>query len=214
MFRGAYPDDVLDDFRTVTPDLAHIHDGDLQQIARPFDALGVNYYRRYHVRHEEGASAGRGTSAWPGSTDILLVEPAAPKTASGWAVEPEGLCEALVAVTRDYDAPAVVRARVGVRVPRRAGRRRSCARRRTRPLSSTPHLRAANDAIQRGVDLRGYFVWSFLDNFEWAEGYTRRFGLVHVDFDTLARTPKASAHWYAGLCAGDTLDPESGPSGP
>ena len=63
------------------------------------------------------------------------------------------------------------------------------------------HLRACHDALAAGVDLRGYFVWSLLDNFEWAEGYRQRFGIVHVDFATQARTPKASAVWYSRSCA-------------
>jgi beta-glucosidase len=74
------------------------------------------------------------------------------------------------------------------------------------------HLRAARAAMASGVDLRGYSVWSLLDNFEWAEGYRYRFGIVHVDFDTMARTPKASAHWYAAVAAaGALVDPAAEP---
>jgi beta-glucosidase len=207
VLRATYPDDVLEDFQAVMPGLAHIHDGDLQQIARPLDALGINYYRRYHVRSERGASAAPGTSAWPGSPDIRLLDPDGPKTAGGWAVEPDGLREVLDAVTREYAPPPLYVHESG------------CACRdhvatdgqvhdhdRIRYLDA--HLRSAREAMHRGVDLRGYFVWSFLDNFEWAEGYTHRFGIVHVDFETLVRTPKASAHWYADIRARNTLDPE------
>ena len=68
------------------------------------------------------------------------------------------------------------------------------------------HVRAAERAVDAGVDLRGFFVWSFLDNFEWAEGYAHRFGVVHVDFRSLARTPKASARWFAGVIARNAVD--------
>src|SRR5690606_35595402 len=83
--------------------MAHVRDGDLAQISRPIDALGLNYYRRHHVRHRPGASAG--PSTWPGSPDVELVDPGSPTTALGWAIEPDGLVEALVAVTKDYDPP-------------------------------------------------------------------------------------------------------------
>ena len=99
---GRYPADVLDDFAAVS-DLAHIRDGDLEQIARPLDALGVNYYRCYHVRHAPGASAS--PSPWPGSPDVAIAEPATTPTSNGWAVEPEGLYDALVRVASDYDPP-------------------------------------------------------------------------------------------------------------
>ena len=95
VLRGAYPDDVLEDLAPVS-DLGHIRDGDLAQIARPIDALGLNYYRRYHVRHEPAASAP--PSPWPGSPDVGFAAPAHTPTSNGWAVEPDGLFDALVAV--------------------------------------------------------------------------------------------------------------------
>ena len=104
VLHGRYPDDVLDDFSPVS-DLAHIHEGDLAQISRPLDALGVNYYRRYHVRHAPGASAHGPSAQWPGSPDVELVTPPGPLTDGGWAVEPEGLREALVALTETYHPP-------------------------------------------------------------------------------------------------------------
>src|SRR5690606_37960043 len=95
-----YPADLVQD-RAALTDMAHVRDGDLAQISRPIDALGLNYYRRHHVRHRPGASAG--PSTWPGSPDVELVDPGSPTTALGWAIEPDGLVEALVAVTKDYD---------------------------------------------------------------------------------------------------------------
>jgi beta-glucosidase len=204
---GRYPDDVLDDLVSVS-DLSHIHDGDLGQISRPIDALGVNYYRRYHVRHEPGASAP--PSEWPGSEDVRVLDAPDPATANGWRVEPAGLTEALVRLATDYDPPPLYVHESGgafADVPGADGRVVDA----DRIAYLDGHLRACRDAIAAGVDLRGYFVWSFLDNFEWAEGYAHRFGLVHVDYATQRRTPKASAAWYAGVAAANALGPDPDP---
>ena len=215
---GRYPDDVLADFATVS-DLAHIRDGDLAQISRPIDALGLDYYRRYHVRHAPGASARPPAAQWPGSPDVELVTPPGPLTSGGWAIEPDGLYEALVAITRDYDPPPLYIHENGAAFSDAVGAD-GIVDDADRIVFLDGHLRAAHRAIAEGVDLIGYFVWSFLDNFEWAEGYAHRFGIVHVDYDTLARTPKASARWFArggpqqlaagpaGLTAAEELLPE------
>jgi beta-glucosidase len=195
---------VLADFAAVS-DLAHIHDGDLAQISRPIDALGVNYYRRYHVRHAPGASTAPPDCPWPGSPDIELVAPGEPTTAGGWAIEPDGLHEALRAVTSEYRAPPLYVHEGGAAfddVPDANGDVDDT----DRIAYLDAHLRAAHDAIESGVDLRGFFVWSLLDNFEWAEGYAHRFGIVYVDFATLARTPKASARWYSRVARARALE--------
>jgi beta-glucosidase len=197
---GRYPDDVLADFATVS-DLAHVRDGDLAQIARPIDAVGANYYRRYHVRHRAGASARPPESQWPGSPDIELFTPPGPTTDGGWSIEPDGLREALVRLWEEYDPPPLYVHEAGAAYddgPVADGEVHDV--RRVDWLDA--HLRAALDASAEGVDLRGFFVWSLLDNFEWAEGYAHRFGIVHVDFDTLERTPKDSARWFADVAAG------------
>jgi beta-glucosidase len=203
---GRYPDDVLDDLSAVS-DLAHIRDGDLAVISRPIDALGVNYYRRHHGRARAGASSSPPASTWPGSPDVELVDPDAPTTASGWAIEPGGLREALVTLTERYPTPPLYVHECGAAFEDGPDGLRDD--RRIAFLDA--HLRAAHDAVAAGVDLRGFFVWSLLDNFEWAEGYTRRFGIVHVDFATQRRTPRASAHWYAAVAATGTLPPSPFP---
>jgi len=194
VLRGRYPEDVLADFATVS-DLRHIRDGDLEQIARPIDALGVNYYRRHHVRHAPGASAAPPGSTWPGSPDVELVAPDAPTTAGGWAIEPDGLRDALVRVGTDYGSRPLYVDEGGGAFDDEPGPD-GTINDADRVAYLDAHLRAARAAVDEGVDLRGFFVWSFLDNFEWAEGYAHRFGIVHVDFTTLERTPKASAYWY------------------
>lgn len=202
VLRGRYPEDVLEDVRTVS-DLSHIHDGDLELISRPIDALGLNYYRCYHVRYEPGASAS--PSAWPGSPDVAFLAPEA-NTSNGWAVEPGGLYDTLVRVATDYDPPPLYVHESGAAFHDHfdaSGQVNDT----DRIAYHDAHLRAGHDAITAGADLRGYFVWSYLDNFEWAEGYTQRFGIVHVDFETQRRTPKASANWYSEVVAANALPP-------
>lgn len=194
---GRYPADVLADFSTVS-DLAHIVDGDLAVISRPIDAIGVNYYRRHHARFAAGASAGPPHSTWPGSPDVELVDPGVATTASGWAIEPEGLLETLLRLTHDYAPPAIYIHENGAAFddrPDGAG----YVDDQDRLTFLRDHVRVAREALAAGVDLRGFFVWSLLDNFEWAEGYAKRFGIVRVDFDTQRRIPKASGEWYARL---------------
>ena len=194
---GRYPEDVLADFSSVS-DLAHILDGDLAVISRPIDAIGVNYYRRHHVRFTAGASARPPTSTWPGSPDVELVDPGVATTASGWAIEPEGLLETLLRLSQDYDAPPIYVHENGAAFddqPDAAG----YVDDQDRLAYLRDHVWTAREAVAAGVDLRGFFVWSFLDNFEWAEGYSIRFGIVRVDYETQRRVPKASARWYSRL---------------
>ncbi|HEX6424873.1 MAG TPA: GH1 family beta-glucosidase [Acidimicrobiales bacterium] len=211
---GRYPDDVLDDLAPVS-DLAHIHDRDLAKICRPIDALGLNYYRRHHVRHEPGASVS--PSPWPGSSDVAFTDADDPPTSNGWAVEPDGLYETLLRVRDHYDPPPLYVHESGGAFPDQPPRGGRVADHDRRAFLEA-HLRACHDALAAGVDLRGFFVWSLLDNFEWAEGYTQRFGIVHVDFATQARVPKDSALWYRdvvcanGLGAGPSSPPGDGPA--
>ena len=194
---GRYPDDVLADFSSVS-DLAHIVEGDLAVISRPIDAIGVNYYRRHHARYAAGVSAGPPASTWPGSPDVELVDPGVATTASGWAIEPDGLLETLLRLTQDYDPPAIYVHESGAAFddePDASG----YVDDQDRLTYLRDHVLVAQEALAAGVDLRGFFVWSFLDNFEWAEGYAKRFGIVRVDFDTQRRIPKASARWYSRL---------------
>jgi beta-glucosidase len=206
VLRGAYPDDVLADFSAVS-DLAHIRDGDLAVISRPIDAIGVNYYRRHHVRHRAGASVG---STWPGSNDVEVVDPGRATTASGWAIEPEGLLETLLRLTTDYRSPPVYVHESGAAFDDRPGAGGEVDD-TDRIAYLRDHVRVAQDALAAGVDLRGFFVWSLLDNFEWAEGYAIRFGIVRVDFATQQRTPKASAAWYGRLARGGPGQPQPAP---
>ena len=195
LLTGCYPDDVLADFEAVS-DLSHIRDGDLDRISIPIDELGINYYRRFHVRFESGRSAAPPWNTWPGCPDVRLVRPRTPATAMRWAIEPDGLTETLLAVTKGYDAPPLYIHENGAAFddePDADG----YVDDEDRTAFLDAHLRACLHAIEAGVDLRGYFVWSLIDNFEWAEGYRRRFGIVRVEPGTLRRIPKRSARFYA-----------------
>jgi beta-glucosidase len=121
----------------------------------------------------------------------------APVTDSGWDVQAEDLAGLLVRVQREYPGVPLMITENGAAYPGVADE--------DRVTFVAGHLRAAHAALAEGVDLRGYFYWSLLDNFEWAEGYAKRFGLVHVDFATQERTLKRSAHWYAGVIADNGL---------
>jgi beta-glucosidase len=203
LLRGRYPDDVLADFSTVS-DLRHIRDGDLPLIAAPLDALGVNYYRRHHVRFDPGRSAAAPWCTWPGSPDIDLVPPDAPLTGMGWAVEPDGLGEALGRLAAEYRPPPLYIHETGAAYPDQIGPG-GVVEDPDRRAFLDVHLRAALSARRSGLDLRGFFVWSLLDNFEWAHGYGQRFGIVHVDYATQRRTPKTSARWYSGIARSRSL---------
>ena len=209
VLRGDYPDDVLHDVAAVS-DLAHIRDGDLAQISRPIDALGLNYYRRHHVRHVTGASAS--PSPWPGSLDVEFAEARDTPTSNGWAVEPAGIVESLVRLDADYDPPPLYIHENGGAFPDRLTPD-GAVHDHDRLAYIDAHLRACHDALTAGVDLRGYFVWSLLDNFEWAEGFEQRFGVVYVDFATQARIVKDSALWYREVVRTNALgaDPPSPP---
>jgi len=159
---------------------------DFARIAEPIDFVGINYYTRVVVRHDP---------ANPPVEEARVRIETAPHTAMDWEVVPKGLTLTLLELTDRYgDIPLVVTENgAAYDDPPPAG---GVVADPERVAYLRSHLQAAHAALRAGVDLRGYFVWSLLDNFEWAHGLARRFGLVHVDFGTLARTPKQSFHFY------------------
>ena len=157
-------------------------------LREPIDWLGVNYYSRNVVRHHPG-----------GFLDTLPVRQTNPHTEMGWEVYPEGLTDTLLWLHERTDGLPLYVTENGAAFddpPVIGGRVADAAR----VDYLREHLHAAAQAIEQGVNLRGYFAWSLLDNFEWQFGYSRRFGLVHVDPLTQKRTPKDSAHFLAGIC--------------
>jgi beta-glucosidase len=194
LLRGSYPADAAAHIERIR-DLDFVRPGDLEDIAAPLDFLGVNYYHRHRVR----ANGAGGPGAHPGA-EVEFVSSGRPRTAMGWEIEGEGLAEVLVRLDREYPRLPLYVTENGAAFddgPDADGVVRDDER--VRFLEE--HLRAAHTALRAGVDLRGYFVWSLLDNFEWAEGYSKRFGIVYVDYETQRRTPKESAAWYRDVVA-------------
>jgi len=192
LLRGHYPADLVDWFGATFHGI--VREGDLDLIARPMDFLGLNYYFRSHI------VAGAAPDTPPAEPPLhahRVVPSELPVTAMGWPVEPDGFRAFLSRVARDYpDAPPIYITENGAAhddMPDQGGDVDDPAR----IAYLDGHLRAMREAMAAGADIRGYFCWSLLDNFEWAEGYAKRFGLVHVDYATQRRTPKSSARWYA-----------------
>ena len=169
--------------------------GDLEAIAAPLDFLGVNYYTRDVARSSvvpEAENAPR------------TVFPNPERTEMGWEVYPEGLYELLGRLHFGYHFPALYVTENGAAYPDQIG-----PDGRVDDPSRVAYLKAhfteAAKAIVAGVPLRGYFVWSLMDNFEWAHGYSKRFGLVYVDYPTQRRILKTSAHWYRQVIAANAV---------
>ncbi|MDE3724943.1 GH1 family beta-glucosidase [Nocardiopsis sp. N85] len=198
LFAGAYPDNEKEVWGDLVDD-AHRRDGDLDIIGQPLDFVGVNYYRPIMLRdapHTEPDPAAR--TAVDIGTEQVAYE-GVRHTTMGWPVVPETFTEMLVDLDRRYpDLPPILITENGSAEddrPDDSGRVHDA----DRIVYLRDHLNALAAAIDAGVDVRGYFVWSLLDNFEWAYGYDRRFGLVRVDYELLARHPKDSYHWYREL---------------
>ncbi|MPV49283.1 beta-glucosidase [Pseudactinotalea sp. HY160] len=199
-----YPPDLLADVAHVS-DFDFVRAGDLRRIGQRLDALGVNYYTTSRVRFAPGrrpdAGGGHGAgNPWVGASDIEFLDPPGERTQMGWLVEPAGLTEVLVRLSAEHPRLPLIVTENGAAYPDELG-----ADGRVRDVEREAYLRAHIGAVERaragGADVRGYFVWSLLDNFEWSFGYDRRFGIVHVDFDTLRRTVKDSGRWYADIIA-------------
>lgn len=200
LFGRGYPGQLIEHYRPVS-DIGFVRDGDLEVIARPLDFLGVNYYRRHTVTAE--APPEPGADELPGSLGAWsVVRPGVEVTSMGWPVEPEGLADLLIGLHADYRPARIIVTENGAVFDDDPGPDGVVhdARRISFLLG---HVKAANTALAAGVPLAGFLVWSLLDNFEWAEGYSKRFGLVHVDFTTQTRTPKESARWYGRLMRGE-----------
>jgi beta-glucosidase len=197
---GRYPSDVVDDLASVT-DMSHVRDGDLAVVSTPLDVLGINYYSRHVVAAPvDGAEPEpywRATTSWPGSEKVRFVPRGHPVTDMGWEIDAPGLVEVLTRVHADYSALSLYVTENGAAFPDRPVDGEVADPDRVAYLHD--HLAACSSAIAAGVPLRGYFAWSLLDNFEWAWGYTKRFGLIYVDYDSQLRIPKTSSGWYADV---------------
>lgn len=185
IFAGRYPAAVME---ALGPAMPAIADGDLAAIAQPLDFLGINYYFPDRVRADPSL---------PFPAAAVVAPPNVPRTAMGWEIAADGFSHLLADMQRRFDLPPIYITENGaafwdemvdgkVEDPDRIA-------------YYGAHIAAVADRIDAGQDIRGYFAWSLMDNFEWAEGYKMRFGLVHVDYETQVRTVKKSGKWYKAL---------------
>ncbi|HET8643479.1 MAG TPA: GH1 family beta-glucosidase [Pseudonocardiaceae bacterium] len=202
---GRYPTDLIADVGAIT-DFGHVHDQDLAVIGVRPDLLGINYYSPFTVSGRADtlqrlapSSPVVGASPWVGSEHVRFLGTGRPVTSMGWEIEPPGLRQVLERLRRDYPQVPLYVTENGAAFDDVYAGENGTVRDPQRVAYLDAHLRACHDAITAGVPLRGYFAWSLLDNFEWAWGYSKRFGLVYVDFATQRRILKDSAHWYAGV---------------
>jgi beta-glucosidase len=195
LFRGSYPADMVEHYVGLGADLDFVESGDLEAFSRPIDFLGVNYYFRNIVTATSEGLGWDAARARAGDEDLSNI---------GWAITPDGLRDILGRVRTEYTTLPTYVTENGIALDDTVGADGSVHDpRRIDYLAG--HFAAAEAAIADGTDLRGYFVWTLLDNFEWAAGYRPRFGLVYVDFETQARIPKSSAAWYAGVIRANGL---------
>ncbi len=210
VLRGEYPALTMETTAELT-DWSFVREGDLTAIHQPLDVLGVNYYNPIVVAQSRGdirtRQDGHGESefsAWPGCDDVDFLPMPGPYTAMGWPIDETGLEELLLDLHESAPGLPLMVTENGaafddsldahgqVHDPRRIDYLRR-------------HIGAVHRAIERGVDVRGYFVWSLLDNFEWAYGYSKRFGVIYVDFETQQRVLKDSGAWYADVIAHNSV---------
>jgi beta-glucosidase len=207
LFRGSYPEDMLEHYRAAS-DFAFVDEGDLEKISAPIDFLGVNYYFRHTVVAGQGETQLPATARFADLGAAAVLPTGLQTTAMGWPVESDGLTELLVRIHREYAQLPLYITENGAAfydyVDPEGG-----VDDEERVAFLDAHFRAAHIAMEQGVDLRGYFVWSLLDNFEWAHGYSKRFGIVFVDYGTQRRIPKMSAGWYKGVIERNGLPDES-----
>lgn len=185
LFRGTYPQLMLDYYGANGPD---IQPGDMELMQQPLDFMGINFYHRDIV-----------------SAQGPVMRPELKYTAMDWEVYAPSLTELLVDLTRDYDLPPLYITENGAAFHDTVTNGQVNDTDRLNYVRD--HVYATLAAIEKGVDVRGYFVWSLLDNFEWGWGYGMRFGVVHVDFETQKRTIKDSGKWYADFIRANSLQP-------
>jgi beta-glucosidase len=179
VFRGEYPDDVLELLEDAAPP---VEDGDLAEISVPLDFLGVNNYSRLAI--------GEGGKVLHNQSSVY--------TDMDWEVYPDGLYDVLMRLHHEYAVPSVYVTENGAAFGDVRGHDGAVLDPERQDYLDG-YIGAVGRAVQAGAPVHGYFVWSFLDNFEWAHGYSKRFGIVYVDYPTLERIPKGSFHWYRDL---------------
>jgi len=214
ILRGSYPSELLAETSHLS-DWGFLADGDLAEISVPIDSLGVNFYNPSTIAArppdqlagswQNDPDRTDGPTEWPGTDLAVAVPMAGPRTDMGWPIRPDSLTDLLLRLHRDFPGLPLYITENGAAFDDRPdadgqirdGQRIDYLR---------AHLAAVHAAIAAGADVRGYYLWSLLDNFEWAYGYGKRFGIVYVDYPTQRRIPKASARWYADVMRHNAID--------
>ncbi|HHV29268.1 GH1 family beta-glucosidase [Acetivibrio mesophilus] len=186
LFKGSYPEDALEHYKNKGIELSFSQD-DLKLISQPMDFLAFNNYSSSFIKYDPTSESG-----YTGADSIVENFE---KTDMGWIVYPEGLYDLLMLLDRDYGKPNLIISENGA-----AFKDEISSNGRIEDIKRTQYLKdyltQAHRAIQDGVNLKGYYLWSFMDNFEWAYGYNKKFGIVHVDLETQERKIKDSGYWY------------------
>ncbi len=212
LYHGRYPDDVRCDLAGIS-ELTFVRDDDLSTIAAPLDFLGVNYYSPAWVA---GSPHGIDTAElepddgaptpFVGCSDVTMLQGTTNRTAQDWAVDPSGLTELLVRLAVDYPGVPLYVTECGASY-RDEVDADGAIHDHDRRAFLAGHVRATHAALQAGAPVGGFFVWTLLDNFEWAYGYSERFGIIYVDYESQTRIIKDSGRWYCELAANGTLPP-------
>ena len=205
MLRGRYPDELFSITKGIC-DWGFVCDGDLDLIHQPIDVLGLNYYSTNLVKMSDRPQFPQSTEAStaPGASDVDWLPTAGPHTEMGWNIDPDALYETLVRLNDNYPGMLLVVTENGMACPDKVevgtdGVKMVHDNDRIDYLRR--HLEAVYRAIEEGTDVRGYFAWSLMDNFEWAFGYSKRFGLTYVDYESQERIKKDSFDWYRRFIA-------------
>jgi len=194
IYKGIYPAELMDWIGTHQP---KIQQGDLQTISQPIDFLGVNYYSTELVSHALSGGLLKAESH-PFSA------PGWGRTSMGWGVNPPGLGAVLIELKENFGNPAIFVTENGTALEDAPGENGFVADwGRVNYLRT--HLQEVYNVIQKGANVKGYYTWSLMDNFEWSSGYRPRFGIVRVDYESLKRTPKQSALWYSQVIAENAI---------
>ena len=192
LFKKKYPERYLERLMK-TNVLLPVENGDMEIISGNVDFLGLNYYFEFTISADESSPDG-----------YRLVDKGFPKTAMGWDIVPEGLLRQLKWVGREYGNPVVYITENGAAFPDSLSENGTECHDPDRIDYLARHLQYLKQALEEGVNLKGYFLWSLIDNFEWAYGYDKRFGIIYCDFKTLERIPKDSYYFYRDYIAGNT----------
>jgi beta-glucosidase len=212
LFHGQYPDDMLAHYEKFKPGFSVVRDGDLEIIGQPIDFLGVNYYFPSTVvddsRAQEARVAGFRVALTEQFPDLHLKSletPGRDRTAMDWEIEASGLTALLVRIRDDYTTLPIYITENGAAFDDYVDPNGHVLD-FNRVAYLQEHISAVHDAIDAGVNVQGYFVWSLLDNFEWSYGYSRRFGIVWVDFPSGTRLLKESYRWYRDTIKSNTVE--------